>query len=286
MKKKDPHSSEETARKLFDIESKERLTSDSIGTMVDQPALLKQYLESSLTNTFSELIFRLTHEIYSEEKATALWHQIVEHRANLRKRLDRDVGMLVAALDYLSNITGDISSPKIMDDLRIEEAAAMATRDSLTALYLRGVFDFTLERMVLEHRRYAKPLSLLLLDVDEFKQINDHYGHQTGDDVLCRIGKIVLNGIRKADFPARYGGDEIAVIFPETAIDQAIVMADRLRVDVCRCFTKSGSAITVSIGVSCIHEPDVTTALDLVRQTDKALYKAKRNGKDKVERFS
>lgn len=286
MKTKDSHSSEETVRKLFDIESKGRLTSDSIGILDDQPALLKQYLESSLTNTFSELLFRLTHEIYSEEKATALWHQIVEHRANIKKRLDRDVGMLVAALDYLSNITGDISSPKIMDDLRIEEAAAIATRDSLTALYLRGVFDFTLERMVLEHRRYAKPLSLLLLDVDEFKEINDRYGHQAGDDALREIGKRVLNCIRKTDFPARYGGDEIAVIFPETSIDQAIVMADRLRIDVCRCFKESGSNITVSIGVSCIHEPDVSTAVELVQQVDRALYKAKRTGKDKVEKFS
>jgi hypothetical protein len=131
---KNSHSEDDTARKMVDIESKERLTSNSIGALSDHPALLKEYLESSIANTFSELLFRLTHETYTEEKASGLWHQIVAHKTDLMKRLDRDVGILVAALDYLSNISGDISSPKIMADLRIEEAAIMATRDSLTGL--------------------------------------------------------------------------------------------------------------------------------------------------------
>jgi hypothetical protein len=85
-------SGEETTRKLVDIESKERLTSDSIGVLCDQPELLKEYLDSSIANTFSELMFRLTHEIYAEEKATALWHQIVLHRERLKEQVGRDVG--------------------------------------------------------------------------------------------------------------------------------------------------------------------------------------------------
>lgn len=284
MGTKNSHSEEDTTRKMVDIESTERLTSNSIGALSDHPALLKEYLESSIANTFSELLFRLTHETYPEEKASELWHQIVAHKTDLMKRLDHDVGILVAALDYLSNISGDISSPKIMADLRIEEAAVMATRDSLTGFYLRGVFDFSLERLVLEHRRYEKTLSLLMLDVDDFKQVNDQYGHQAGDEVLRGIGEIILKSIRKADFPARYGGEEVAIIFPETAIYQAVVMAERLREDVFRHFAESGPRITVSIGVSCIREPDVTTALALVRQADKALYKAKGAGKDRVVR--
>jgi hypothetical protein len=140
---KNYNSEENTARKMVDIESKEQLTSNSISALSDQPALLKEYLESSIANTFSELLFRLTHETYTEQKASDLWHQIVAHKHDLMKKIGRDVGILVAALDYLSNISGDILSPKIMADLRIEEAAAMATRDSLMGLYLRGVFGLS-----------------------------------------------------------------------------------------------------------------------------------------------
>ena len=278
----DSNSGEDTTRKLLDIESTDRLTAESIDALSNQPALLKNYLDSAIGHTFSELMFRLTHETYTEEKASDLWNQIVKHRAGLKKQLDRDVGTLVAALDYLSNVSGDISSPKIMGDLRIEEAAAMATRDPLTGLYLRGVFDFSLERMVREHLRYDRALSLLLLDIDDFKHVNDDHGHQTGDEVLRGIGRILLESIREADFPARYGGEEIAIIFPETAIDQAAVMAERLRGEVCRYFADTGLGITVSIGVSCIHELDTTTATELVRQADKALYKVKRTGKNGV----
>jgi diguanylate cyclase (GGDEF)-like protein len=271
-----------TTRRLIDIESKNRLDSASIDVLSDTPGLLKQYLESSIANTFSELLFRMTHEIYTEKKATDLWFKIIAHRESLKKSLNRDTGMLVAALDYLANISGDLSNPKIIDDLRLEEAAEMATRDSLTGLYLRGVFEFFLEKMVLEHRRYGKAISLILLDIDDFKKVNDNYGHQAGDAVLSRIGKMIIKSIRNFDFPARYGGEEIVIIFPGTPIDKAAVLADRLRKYLNRSFLKIGPTVMVSIGVSCIHEPDIITAAELIREADKALYNAKRSGKNKV----
>jgi diguanylate cyclase (GGDEF)-like protein len=284
MNKRRSRTTKQTAKKLVDIESKGRVSSKSINALSDSPLLLKQYLESSISNTFSELLFRLTHETYTEDKANELWDQIVTHKENLENKIGRNVGILVTALDYLTNISGHISNPKIMDDLRIEEAANMATRDSLTGLYLRGVFDFSIERMILEHNRYGKNLSLLFADIDDFKHVNDRYGHQTGDCVLRRIGNLFLTGIRQADFPARYGGEEIAVILSETSIDQAVTLADKLREDVCRSFKVEGPEVTVSIGVSYIHEPDITTTADLVRHADKALYIAKRSGKNKVGR--
>ena len=286
MSKKQSKHDKETADKLFNIESKNRFSSDSIGMLGDQPELLKQYLENSINNTFSELMFRLTHEVYTEKKAAGLWSHIVEHRKKLKKKLGRDVGIIVSALDYLSNITGDITSPKIMDDSRIEEAAVMAMRDSLTGLYLKGVFDFSLKRIIEEHQRYNKTMSLLLLDIDDFKKVNDSLGHQAGDEVLRKIGKIILDRIRKADFPARYGGEEMAVIFPETSIDQAFAIADKLREHIYKYFAKR-TPVTVSIGVSTNNMPDVTTTADeLIRQADKALYVAKRTGKNKVEKYA
>lgn len=102
---------------------------------------------------------------------------------------------MVASLDYLTNISGDLISPKIIDDRHIEEAALMATRDHLTGLYLRGVFDFSIERLNTEHKRYGKNLSLIMLDVDNFKKVNDNFGHQSGDTVLKGLGQIVLQTI-------------------------------------------------------------------------------------------
>ncbi len=283
MNTDDSFSDENTTRRLVDIESTDRLTSASIDKLSNKPALLKSYLDASIGNTFSELMFRLTHEIYTEKRASNLWHKIVTHRESLKKQLNRDMGMLVAALDYLSNISGDISSPKIMGDLRIEEAAEMATRDSLTGLYLRGVFDFMLEQMVSDHRKYNKSLSLLMLDIDDFKQVNDDHGHQAGDEVLRKMGEILMKIIRDTDFPARYGGEEIVIIFPDTAIDPAAVIAERFRAEVHRYFSDFGPrSITVSIGVSCIRNPDVITASELVRQADQAMYKVKRSGKNRV----
>ncbi|MGR9108013.1 MAG: GGDEF domain-containing protein [Gammaproteobacteria bacterium] len=282
MTEKKSNPGESTVKTLFDIESKDRFNSNSIESLCDKPDLLKQYFEFSIANTFSELMFRLTHEVYAEEKASDLWHKIAAHRENLKNELDRDIGLLVAALDYLSNISGEISNPKIIDDLRIEEAAALATRDNLTGLYLRSVFDFSLDRMINEHRRYDKNLSLLLLDIDDFKHVNDRCGHQAGDEVLRKIGEIIRNGMRQSDLAARYGGEEIGIILRETSIGQAIFLANRLREDVCQYFAEDGAGITVSIGISGIREPDITSVTELVRHADRALYQAKRTGKNRV----
>jgi diguanylate cyclase (GGDEF)-like protein len=281
MGKKESKSGKGTAKKLLDIESKDRLSSASIEAISDKPKLLKQYLESSITNNFSELMFRLTHEIYAEDKARGLWDKIASHRENLRKKLKRDVGMLVSSLDYLSNISGDLSNPKIIDDLRIEEAAVMATRDSLTGLYMKNVFEFSIERLFKEHLRYEKDLSLLLLDIDNFKEVNDSFGHQAGDEVLRRIGKIIMDTVREADLPARYGGEELTIILPETSGKQALAIAERLRKNVNQLF-KHDPVVTVSIGVSSIRQPGIDGATDLVRLADKALYVAKAGGKNKV----
>ena len=276
-----------TSNRLFDIESNNRLTSKSIDTLSSSPELLKKYLETSFRNTFSELIFRLTHEIYEEEKATNLWNEILTHRKNLEKLLSRDVGMLVSTLDYLSNITKDILNPKIIDDLRIEEAATMATRDSLTGLYLRNVFFFLLERLIQEYAKNNKSFSLILIDIDDFKKINDKYGHQTGDLILSRIGKNIIKSIRKTDFPVRYGGDELIIILPETNGEQVDVVISQLHKNLCLGFDTiiNGLSVSVSMGVSCFSPSNRVTANELIYQADKALYKAKLMGKNKTEKF-
>jgi diguanylate cyclase (GGDEF)-like protein len=281
IKRVDNKSEKETAKKLLNIESKKRLSSDSIESLSEKPGLLKEYLDFSNANTFSELMFRLTHEIYLEDKAKKLWDKIKTHREELESKLGRDIGFLVAALDYLTNVTGDLIHPKIIEDRHIEEAALMATRDHLTGLYLRSVFDFSLERLYKEHKRYGKSLSLIMIDVDDFKKVNDNFGHQSGDVVLKGLGKIVLETTRGADLPARYGGEEISIILPETSSDKAIKIAEKLRKNVKKYFSTEPK-ITISIGVSANVDMAIS-AIDMVKYADKALYAAKLKGKNCVE---
>lgn len=270
-----------TSKKLLKIESKKRLSSDLIESLSEKPKLLKEYLDLSISNTFSELIFRLTYEVYPEDKAKMLWGKIISHKEKIELKLGRNVGLLVAALDYLTNISGDLTSPKIIEDHRIEEVALMATRDHLTGLYLRSVFDFSIERLYREHKRYGKMLSLLMIDVDDFKMVNDDFGHQAGDTVLEDLGKIVLDTIRDADLAARYGGEEISIILPETPKETAIIIAERLRNNVQKYF-RSEPTITISIGVS-TNIDSIISGIEMIRYADKALYAAKSKGKNRVE---
>tara|TARA_R110002167_G_C12607894_1_gene645654 strand:+ start:473 stop:1330 length:858 start_codon:yes stop_codon:yes gene_type:complete len=274
--------SKSTAKRLVDIESKDRFNSDSIGVLADNTELLQEYLESSIAHSFSELMFRMTHENYSEEKAKNLWNNIITHRTDLERQLGRDMGMMVAALDYLSNVSRDISNPKIIDDLRIEEAADLATRDALTGLYVRSVFDFSIDRMLKEHQRSKSSLSIMMIDIDDFKVINDKQGHQAGDNVLRKIGQLIQDNIRKSDFPARYGGDEFTIILPDTDIEPATGIAEKLRNAMHQGLSLKEQSITLSIGLCCTRDQPVLSATELIRQADTALYQAKTSGKNKV----
>jgi len=272
---------ENTTKNLWDIESKNRFSSESIDDLAKTPRLLDQYLKDSIENTFSELLFRLTYEKYTESKAFQLWTAIVKHKANLNRWLGRDVGILIATLDYLSNITGDIVSPKIIDDQKIEEAAKLATRDALTGLYLRNVFDFFLKSEISKFFKYNTPLSLIMSDIDNFKDVNDKYGHHKGDEVLKQISKIFLKHSRQADLPVRFGGEEFAIILAETPIEKAFPIAERLRVKVFQLYKHKPPHVTISIGIGSFNK-GMISGLELIKAADKALYDAKQSGKNKV----
>ncbi|EKD29171.1 MAG: GGDEF protein [uncultured bacterium] len=268
-------------KSLLDIEFKKRVSSKSIDTLSNQPKLLNIYLKSSIENTFSELLFRLTHEKYKEIKAHKLWNAILKHKNHLNNKMERDVGILVATLDYLTNVTEEISSPKIMPDQKIEEVTGIATTDGLTGLYSRNIFDFSLEREIIKSIRYNKELSLMIADIDDFKKVNDVYGHQEGDMVLKKLSQIMLGTLRKSDLAARYGGEEFAIIMPETNIERAFLIAERINKNVMEHLKCNAHNITISIGIGTLSKK-INSLYELVRITDKALYKAKKLGKNRV----
>jgi diguanylate cyclase (GGDEF)-like protein len=156
-------------------------------------------------------------------------------------------------------------------------------RDGLTGAFNRRYLDDRIKTEIAFAERHSEPLALLLLDLDHFKDINDVFGHQAGDTVLKRFVELLQQQVRIEDVVARYGGEEFAVLCRETAVDQAMVLAERLRKAVDEFpFEHEGVPIpaTVSIGVSNILDRPKITPEGLVEAADKALYAAKEGGRN------
>ncbi|HKE57243.1 MAG TPA: diguanylate cyclase [Pyrinomonadaceae bacterium] len=159
-----------------------------------------------------------------------------------------------------------------------EEAAFT---DHLTGLANRRRFERQLDREVSRTQRYGHPLTLLMLDLDNFKNLNDNFGHNAGDEAMRRIGKALREGTRGIDLAARIGGEEFAVILVETSHRAGLEVAERLRLAIAGLSIPLAGQITASFGVA--ECPlNAQTAADLLSCADAALYEAKRNGKDRV----
>jgi diguanylate cyclase (GGDEF)-like protein len=176
---------------------------------------------------------------------------------------------------------------ELYDELLRKEAELeqLAITDALTGLYNRRFFQSRLAAEVGRAKRYGRVLSLVMLDLDNFKEINDQHGHQVGDHVLAEVGKILAGNVRASDIVCRYGGEEFAALLPETGPEQAGRAAEKLRTRLKEHF-QGGSdsvALTVSLGVASYPSPCVADENDLVKRADAALYEAKGLGRDRVE---
>ena len=159
------------------------------------------------------------------------------------------------------------------------EVHHLATVDGLTGLTNRATFEAALQREVARALRTGEDLSLLLIDVDHFKQVNDTHGHPMGDEVLRHVGHVLATAGREFDLPARYGGEEFVVILPGCAGEEAIRVAERLRAGIGA--DDAPLAVTASAGVAALHR-NAMDAEGLVKAADAALYKAKTSGRDRT----
>jgi diguanylate cyclase (GGDEF)-like protein len=161
----------------------------------------------------------------------------------------------------------------------LEQVQKMATTDGLTGIANRRSFDIGLERELSRATRNGSALTVVLLDLDHFKQLNDNYGHQVGDEVLRMVGGALAEHCRDFDMAARYGGEEFAVIMPGCQEHESIEAAERLRRVVADC--ESPIPITASVGVA-TYPLNGTTVDQLIKAADDALYQSKRSGRDRV----
>ena len=192
--------------------------------------------------------------------------------------LGRDqVELLHSAVKHLSLA---LRNARLFDEVRIK-----AQFDGLTKLHNRGHFDNRLEEEYARHQRYGHDLSILLIDLDHFKDINDTYGHAAGDLVLQELGRLLSQKLRSSDYAARFGGEEFAILLPQTNENQAWIMAERLRQQIAKhLFVYDGQAlkVTASMGIASIRSGFMENRGALLRSADEALYQAKANGRNMV----
>ncbi len=164
-----------------------------------------------------------------------------------------------------------------------------ALRDPLTGLYNRRHLTGQLETEFSYAWRHGLPLSFVMVDLDHFKQVNDTYGHLTGDAVLRGFGQRLAGAVRREDFAARYGGEEFAILCRQTNVELAMGVAERLRrmIEQASLVPEQPEVrVTISLGVSGIPHPEIGSAIDLINTADRALYEAKRSGRNQVCLFN
>jgi diguanylate cyclase (GGDEF)-like protein len=188
---------------------------------------------------------------------------------------------------------------RLLESLALQIAAALqnahlyelAMVDGLTGLFMRRYFDARIEEEIERSKRYGTAFSVVMMDVDDFKSLNDTHGHLIGDRVLRGIANVVKSQMRGVDTAARYGGEEIAVILPRTEMVNAYNVGERIRGAIAelRITTDGDPAqslrVTASFGIAAYPESKATDGEDLVRRADRALYRAKKTGKNRVELY-
>jgi len=168
-----------------------------------------------------------------------------------------------------------------------EEAVLLSNTDDLTGIYNHRFFTQQLTLEVERQKRYRSPLSLLMIDIDYFKDYNDHNGHLAGNEALKNIALLIQHGVRQSDIVARYGGEEFAAILVNTGREKAMEIAGRVRKIIADAHfpnekDQPNGDLTVSIGVATVS-PSLSTLTDLIREADHALYRAKRAGRNRIE---
>ena len=220
-----------------------------------------------------EISFREIKENISDDTVKGLLEKILSELSEIKGQNEELKKRLEEANNQIRKLTSEL-----------EESKREASIDFLTQVANRASFDRAITDLVNDFYRRNYPFALLMIDIDNFKKINDTYGHQAGDYVLRELARVLKSQLRARDIIARYGGEEFAIILPGVTFSQAIRVAERLRRAVEKHLFKYGDKVipvTISIGVALMREGLDETAL--VEKADKALYLAKRSGKNQVK---
>ena len=227
----------------------------------------------------SAIGIRTDTPLASDERAVV--HDLLE--------LVRTAGESDTRLTELEARVGQLQRENLDLIMKNRVLAEVSARDALTGLYNRWYVMEKIDSEMNRSLRHGSPVSVLMLDIDHFKQVNDSFGHPAGDQVLKSFGQVLRDSCRVYDIPGRYGGEEFCIVLPETRVGNTTAVAERIRqrLATSRFEVGGGSvAITASIGIAgmdSVADEGIVTASALVERADRALYSAKRLGRNRIE---
>jgi diguanylate cyclase (GGDEF)-like protein len=228
-----------------------------------------------------------TYSISLKETAIKLSHLLEQFKMKsdaVMKEKDTIVHELTESKKMLEKYSTNLEE---MVEQRTEILKWLSITDPLTGLYNRRYFIEQIELEFKRSKRYSRDLSLLMLDIDHFKLVNDNYGHQIGDIVLRKISSVIINLLRDSDLAFRYGGEEFMIILPETKSEDAINVAERMKQEIMNTQHNYASIIftvTASFGIVSIKDmiDKFETIDDIIKKVDDNLYKAKNSGRNTI----
>lgn len=226
-------------------------------------------------------------DLFSKEVFIQLIRQLEQFKTksdSLLREKDAIVNELIESKKLLEKYSNNLEE---MVEQRTEILKWLSITDPLTGLYNRRYFIEQIELEFKRAKRYNRDLSLLMLDIDHFKSVNDNYGHQVGDIVLRKISSIIINQLRDSDLAFRYGGEEFMVILPETKPDDAVNVAKRMKQEIMETvhsYRNIAFKVTASIGIVSIKDMlgKFETVDDIIKKVDDNLYKAKNSGRNTI----
>ena len=231
--------------------------------------------------SFSGLLETFVHLDFTEDEAILHWKRILENVGVLGDKLGRKVSIHLAMVDYFTGVDHMMDSPMLVELRVFRQTERLAMIDGLTGIFNRRYMDIILKKEFNRCDRYGKSLSVCIIDIDNFKNVNDTKGHLFGDIVLREIAELIKDSMREEDIVCRYGGEEFLAILPETNAIGAHTLAERIRAALKKDTFFVEHGITFSAGTA-TYPVSAVDMVGLVQAADKALYQAKFAGKDRV----
>ncbi len=269
---------DELRQKVIDsLSSRENGNSDFLNLIASLANEEGEHVYDTLLNVLTQLDF-------SPEDAKKNWQRIVEHKNLLEEKLGHTVSLMTAVCYFFSDVVKNISTPAIIELKILEETKKQSHSDGLTGLFNRRYFDDAMQGEMNRAQRYESSFSVFFIDLDNFKKLNDTYGHQAGDLTLKVVAKILQDMKRTEDTACRYGGEELVLILPETEKINALVIAERIRKKVEEQvleFEGKTFGVTLSGGIAS-YPADGKEVRELVHAADVSLYQAKESGRNRI----